>query len=177
MSSGPYLSISSSNTGRDEMTFSSETQPGFSQPAVHFCYASSAPEINGHRTIEILVCPSTMTSLKRSFAADAKNQSLSSKVYIRSTKSGKVQKIVRELYLRQDIPCSSRLCTTCLSIVPADYHKRGHIISIKIMTKALLTFLSCSVRTLRDAGWNQGFSEWPLLGTGHECIHYWNGPI
>ncbi|GAB7338527.1 hypothetical protein MBLNU457_5277t1 [Dothideomycetes sp. NU457] len=66
-----------------------------------------------------------MTSLKRSLATDANTQSLSSKVYIRSTRSGKVQKIVRELYLRQDIPCSSRLCTSCLSIVPTDYHKKA----------------------------------------------------
>ncbi|KAJ5920705.1 Exosome complex exonuclease dis3 [Penicillium verhagenii] len=42
------------------------------------------------------------------------------KVFVRSTKSGKVQKIVRELYLRQDIPCSSKLCSLCPSIAPAD---------------------------------------------------------
>ncbi|GAB7350860.1 hypothetical protein MBLNU459_g1386t1 [Dothideomycetes sp. NU459] len=63
-----------------------------------------------------------MTSLKRSHGADGNASSLSSKVYIRSTKSGKVQKIVRELYLRQDIPCSSKLCSACLSIAPTDYH-------------------------------------------------------
>ncbi|KAJ9630796.1 exosome catalytic subunit dis3 [Taxawa tesnikishii (nom. ined.)] len=65
-----------------------------------------------------------MTSLKRSYATDTSAQNLSSKVYIRSTKSGKVQKIVRELYLRQDIPCSSRLCSACLSIAPTDYHNK-----------------------------------------------------
>ncbi|KAL1599619.1 exosome catalytic subunit dis3 [Paraconiothyrium brasiliense] len=43
-------------------------------------------------------------SLKRSTAADKGVANLSSKVYVRSTKSGKVQKIVRELYLRKDIP-------------------------------------------------------------------------
>lgn len=70
-----------------------------------------------------------MTSLKRSYAVDGNASSLSSKVYIRSTKSGKVQKIVRELYLRQDIPCSSKLCTACLSVAPTDYHNKGkHII-------------------------------------------------
>ncbi|KAH0140137.1 ribonuclease R, partial [Aureobasidium melanogenum] len=42
----------------------------------------------------------------------------------RSTKSGKVQKIVRELYLREDIPCSSRLCAHCLEIAPTDYHNK-----------------------------------------------------
>ncbi|KAH0268888.1 ribonuclease R, partial [Aureobasidium melanogenum] len=63
-----------------------------------------------------------MTSLKRSYAADSAAPNLSSKVYIRSTKSGKVQKIVRELYLREDIPCSSRLCAHCLEIAPTDYH-------------------------------------------------------
>ncbi|KAK5162650.1 hypothetical protein LTR04_003166 [Oleoguttula sp. CCFEE 6159] len=62
-----------------------------------------------------------MTSLKRSYAADPNASNLASKVYVRSTKSGKVQKIVRELYLRQDIPCSSKLCSQCLSVAPADY--------------------------------------------------------
>ncbi|KAI9819869.1 MAG: exosome catalytic subunit dis3 [Pycnora praestabilis] len=61
-----------------------------------------------------------MTSLKRSHAGDPHASNISSKVFVRSTKSGKVQKIVRELYLRQDIPCSSTLCSTCLSNAPAD---------------------------------------------------------
>ncbi|KAI0485300.1 mitotic control protein dis3 [Xylariaceae sp. FL0804] len=59
-----------------------------------------------------------MTSLKRSSHADPYAKNLSSKVYVRSTKSGKVQKIVREVYLRQDIPCSSKLCSTCLATAP-----------------------------------------------------------
>ncbi|KAF3040948.1 exosome catalytic subunit dis3 [Didymella heteroderae] len=63
-------------------------------------------------------------SLKRSTIADRGQANLSSKVYVRSTKSGKVQKIVRELYLRQDIPCSSNLCRECLDIAPADYSKK-----------------------------------------------------
>jgi len=61
-----------------------------------------------------------MTSLKRSIALDAHGSNISSKVFIRSTKSGNVRKAVRELYLRQDIPCSSRLCATCLASAPAD---------------------------------------------------------
>ncbi|KAF2145754.1 uncharacterized protein K452DRAFT_220881 [Aplosporella prunicola CBS 121167] len=65
-----------------------------------------------------------MTSLKRSFAADAAAPNLASKVYVRSTRSGKVQKIVRELYLRQDIPCSSRLCSACLDVAPRDYNNK-----------------------------------------------------
>ncbi|OAL50650.1 RNB-domain-containing protein [Pyrenochaeta sp. DS3sAY3a] len=64
-------------------------------------------------------------SLKRSSAADRGQANLSSKVYVRSTKSGKVQKIVRELYLRQDIPCSSNLCRKCLEIAPSDYKKKA----------------------------------------------------
>ncbi|KAI1165324.1 RNB domain-containing protein [Nemania serpens] len=59
-----------------------------------------------------------MTSLKRSANTDPLAANLSSKVYVRSTKSGKVQKIVREVYLRQDIPCSSRLCSSCLAMAP-----------------------------------------------------------
>ena len=59
-----------------------------------------------------------MTSLKRTLVVDDPN--LSSKVYVRSTRSGKVRKIVREVYLRRDIPCSSKLCTQCLSTAPRD---------------------------------------------------------
>lgn len=61
-----------------------------------------------------------MTSLKRDVNSDAHSSKISSKVYIRSTRNGKVQKIVRELYLRQDIPCSSKLCSTCLVNAPAN---------------------------------------------------------
>ncbi|CAD6443306.1 c891b10f-38ec-4d24-a5f9-ff7a4d6a4a8f [Sclerotinia trifoliorum] len=61
-----------------------------------------------------------MTSLKRSMGSDPYSSNISSKVYVRSTKSGKVQKIVRELYLRQDIPCSSKLCDSCLKSAPPD---------------------------------------------------------
>ncbi|KAK4110511.1 RNB-domain-containing protein [Canariomyces notabilis] len=61
-----------------------------------------------------------MSSLKRSLDSDPFAANISSKIYVRSTKSGKVQKIVREVYLRQDIPCSSRLCRICLKTAPKD---------------------------------------------------------
>ncbi|KAL8716485.1 MAG: hypothetical protein Q9225_006195 [Loekoesia sp. 1 TL-2023] len=61
-----------------------------------------------------------MTSLKRSLDTDPHASNLSSKVFVRSTKSGKVQKITRELYLRQDIPCSSKICMSCLRNAPQD---------------------------------------------------------
>ncbi|KAH9903978.1 mitotic control protein dis3 [Xylariomycetidae sp. FL2044] len=59
-----------------------------------------------------------MTSLKRTTGSDPYASNISSKVYVRSTKSGKVQKIVREVYLRQDIPCASKLCSKCLANAP-----------------------------------------------------------
>ncbi|KJZ76643.1 Exosome complex exonuclease dis3 [Hirsutella minnesotensis 3608] len=59
-----------------------------------------------------------MTSLKRSQPADPLASNISSKVYVRSTRSGKVQKIVREVYLRTDIPCSSKICRACLEGAP-----------------------------------------------------------
>ena len=65
-----------------------------------------------------------MTSLKRS-VVDPYASNISSKVFVRSTKNGKVQKVVRELYLRQDIPCSSRLCTACLANAPGDANGVG----------------------------------------------------
>lgn len=58
------------------------------------------------------------SSLKRTAGSDPFASNISSKVYVRSTKSGKVQKIVREVYLRQDIPCSSNLCQSCLKTAP-----------------------------------------------------------
>ena len=66
-----------------------------------------------------------MTSLKRSHASTTPTTTLSSKTYLRTLKSGKVQKIVRELYLRQDIPCSSQLCTACLDLAPAGFHRKA----------------------------------------------------
>lgn len=39
--------------------------------------------------------------------------SLAHKVFVRSTRNGNANKIVREQYLRTDIPCSSKLCTIC----------------------------------------------------------------
>lgn len=62
----------------------------------------------------------TMKSLRRDLSANPQAANVTSKVFVRSTKSGKVQKIVRELYLREDIPCSSRLCSQCPTIAPAD---------------------------------------------------------
>ncbi|PYH42115.1 exosome catalytic subunit DIS3 [Aspergillus saccharolyticus JOP 1030-1] len=61
-----------------------------------------------------------MKSLRRDLSSNPQAQNVTSKVFVRSTKSGKVQKIVRELYLRQDIPCSSKLCSVCPSVAPAD---------------------------------------------------------
>ncbi|CAH0059720.1 unnamed protein product [Clonostachys solani] len=59
-----------------------------------------------------------MTSLKRSVDSDVFASNISNKTYVRSTRSGKVQKIVREVYLRTDIPCSSKLCKACLADAP-----------------------------------------------------------
>ncbi|KAI1376922.1 RNB-domain-containing protein [Hypoxylon crocopeplum] len=74
-----------------------------------------------------------MTSLKRSQGSDPNAPNLSSKIYVRSTKSGKVQKIVREVYLRQDIPCSSKLCSRCLATAPrsADGQLSSFVLSDK----------------------------------------------
>ncbi|KAF2162342.1 hypothetical protein M409DRAFT_27346 [Zasmidium cellare ATCC 36951] len=67
-----------------------------------------------------------MTSLKRSYASSTTpSTTLSSKTYLRTLRSGKVQKVVRELYLRQDIPCSSQLCSTCIDLAPAGFHGKS----------------------------------------------------
>ena len=79
-----------------------------------------------------------MTSLKRTFALDSNAVNISSKVFVRSGKNGKVQKIVRELYLRQDIPCSSRLCSICLSSAPADANGNGNHFSFSSVNHCLI---------------------------------------
>ncbi|OAA61291.1 exosome complex exonuclease exoribonuclease [Niveomyces insectorum RCEF 264] len=69
-----------------------------------------------------------MATLKRPAPSDGDGffaPNLASKTFVRTTKSGKVQKIVREVYLRQDIPCSSQLCTACLETAPRD--AAGHV--------------------------------------------------
>lgn len=79
-----------------------------------------------------------MTSLKRSGAADPYASNIASKVFIRSTKNGKVQKIVRENYLRQDIPCSSKLCAACLKIAPADANGIGDSALSNLINQVLI---------------------------------------
>lgn len=79
----------------------------------------------------------TMTSLKRAHPSDGTSGNLSSKVYVRTTRAGKVQKIVRELYLRQDIPCSSKLCRICLSNAPTNYHSKREAFLILVAVQEL----------------------------------------
>lgn len=71
-----------------------------------------------------------MTSLKRSLGADPNAPNISSKVFVRSTRNGKAQKIVKEVYLRQDVPCSSMLCSLCLPQAPANANGSGKAINI-----------------------------------------------
>ena len=61
-----------------------------------------------------------MKSLKRGLASDPNAGNITSKVFLRSTKNGRVQKVVREQYLRKDIPCSSQLCSICNTNAAAD---------------------------------------------------------
>lgn len=66
-----------------------------------------------------------MKSLKRGFASDPNADNITSKVFIRSTKNGRIQKVVREQYLRKDIPCSSQLCLLCPTTAAADANGVG----------------------------------------------------
>lgn len=92
-------------------------------------------------------CHGNMTSLKRSLPSDGQTSNLSSKVYVRTTRNGKVQKIVRELYLRQDIPCSSKLCSACLVHAPTNYRsKRGFIHCLKVTLNTKLIICSTTIR-------------------------------
>ncbi|CAN6662341.1 exosome complex exonuclease Dis3p [Trichomonascus vanleenenianus] len=44
--------------------------------------------------------------------------SIAAKVFVRSSKNGNATKVVREQYLRTDIPCSSKVCEICPTIPP-----------------------------------------------------------
>lgn len=72
-----------------------------------------------------------MASLKR--FTDQRGSDVSSKVYVRQSKRGgvKAQKIVRELYLRQDIPCSSKLCSLCSATADANGNLASFVLSAK----------------------------------------------
>ena len=91
-----------------------------------------------------------MKSLKRGLAADPNAANISSKVYLRSTKSGRVQKIVREQYLRKDIPCSSQLCRTCASTAAATANGIGEcaysICIIRLLTGSSVPKFTLSSR-------------------------------
>lgn len=65
-----------------------------------------------------------MTSLKRSLADSKSDSGFASKVFLRSSR-GKCVKVVRELYLRQDIPCSSNLCVPCNVTAPQGANGKG----------------------------------------------------
>jgi exosome complex exonuclease DIS3/RRP44 len=106
-----------------------------------------------------------MTSLKRSLAADPHASNIASKVFIRSTKSGNVRKIVRELYLRQDIPCSSKLCSACLASVPADANGNGNFTISSVSLLFHLSFLTVAPFILSDKP--AGTKSYP---TGHYLV-------
>jgi len=65
-----------------------------------------------------------MTSLKHSLVDPSIDSGLASKVFLRSSR-GKCVKVVRELYLRQDIPCSSNLCIPCTAEAPPNANGKG----------------------------------------------------
>ncbi|TGZ83054.1 ribonuclease R [Ascodesmis nigricans] len=64
-----------------------------------------------------------MTSLKRAIVDTSTDSGLANKVFLRSSR-GKCVKVVREIYLRQDIPCSSHLCVPCTADAVPDANGR-----------------------------------------------------
>ncbi|CAA21102.1 exosome 3'-5' exoribonuclease subunit Dis3 [Schizosaccharomyces pombe] len=65
---------------------------------------------------------STVSGLKRPQSSEKNHRD---RVFVRATR-GKVQKVVREQYLRNDIPCQSRACPLCRSKLPKD--SRGNVL-------------------------------------------------
>src|SRR6478609_1785233 len=96
-----------------------------------------------------------MASLKRSTETDSLASNISSKVYVRSTRSGKVQKIVREVYLRTDIPCSSKLCKACLQDAPRNAAQQGEMPHRIPVLQLVNTHDSSAFRPFGQACWHQ----------------------
>lgn len=125
-----------------------------------------AGRVSRNRTNKIAIrSPIKMASLKRSLESDPVASSISSKVYVRSTRSGKVQKIVREVYLRQDIPCSSKLCLNCLKNAPRDAAGNGRSRKTFCPLNTILTTCSTPVCPVREAGRDQGVPTGTLFGS------------
>ncbi|KAF8245100.1 RNB-domain-containing protein [Wilcoxina mikolae CBS 423.85] len=79
-----------------------------------------------------------MSSLKRSLADSRSDPGIASKTFLRSSK-GKCVKIVREVYLRQDIPCSSNLCIPCNTSAPVNANGKGMTDSISFSSPFVLS--------------------------------------
>jgi hypothetical protein len=110
-----------------------------------------------------------MKSLKRSLASDPRAANITGKVFIRSTKSGKVQKVVKEQYLRQDIPCSSKLCPKCPATAPSDAHGKGVSSKPPCILKIADMFCSLTDDSFESPGGYQSISWWPLYHARHQC--------
>lgn len=93
-----------------------------------------------------------MTSLKRAHEPGLLASNISSKTYVRSTRSGKVQKIVREVYLRTDIPCSSQLCRACLEFAPRNAAGQGKLLVLKTARTELTSAAQPFVLSNKPAG-------------------------
>lgn len=65
--------------------------------------------ISNHPPITVLKRPSS----SRPSSTSRSGTSVTSKQFLRKTAKGKVQKVLREHYLRSDIPCGSAACTAC----------------------------------------------------------------
>ena len=104
-----------------------------------------------------------MTSLKRTVPVDDQTRSYAQKVYFRQTKSGKVQKIVREVYLRQDVPCSSKICTICIGQDDGSLDKKQELAFVKVLQ---------SGNDLTSLEYIPVFSANPVATSQHPNGHY-----
>lgn len=64
-------------------------------------------------------------------------ESVAQKVFVRSTKAGGAIKVFREQYLRDDIPCGSKLCHDCAAKVTPDF--KGNVVQPVLSDKPLET--------------------------------------
>ncbi|WAQ80729.1 hypothetical protein PtA15_1A67 [Puccinia triticina] len=70
--------------------------------------------------------PITILNLAKNAAEHYGAEAVTQKQYLRKTNRGKVQKLCREHYLRNDIPCGSSHCADCQRILSAIELGHGH---------------------------------------------------
>jgi len=120
-----------------------------------------------------------MTSIKRTARDTGDMANITSKVFVRSAKSGRVTKVVREIYLRTDIPCSSKLCIPCTYDAPTDSSGRckfsfANVFPLHVLTTTLST-TSSAIYPVRTTSRHISLHQRSLSSPRHQHLSIMHG--